>query len=257
MANLDNQPRYGASVARGAEAIDAGLRAHMIRVYNYMAGALVITGLVAWFAFQAAGGYNIGVDQFGAFTGVTSFGVLLFNPVAQLVLFFATLGIVAFISFRIAHIQVGTALALFLVYAAVLGLFLSTIFLVYSGTSIAQVFFITAATFGVTSLWGYTTKRDLTGMGSFLFMGLIGIIIASLVGIFWHSSALQFAISVVGVVVFTGLTAYDTQKIKDLYTVNDDGTIAGRKAVMGALSLYLDFVNLFLMLLRLFGSNRS
>jgi len=253
MANLDNQPRYGAGVARGAEAIDAGLRAHMIRVYNYMAGALVITGLVAFFAFKAA----VIQDDNGAIVGLTSVGDVLFGGITQIVLFVATLGIVGFISFRISHIAVGTALGLFLAYSAILGLFLSTIFMVYTQSSIAQVFFITAATFGVTSLWGYTTKRDLTGMGSFLFMGLIGIIIASLVGIFWHSSALQFAISIIGVVVFTGLTAYDTQKIKDLYTVNDDGTIAGRKAVMGALSLYLDFVNLFLMLLRLFGSNRS
>jgi len=122
--------------------------------------------------------------------------------------------------------------------------------------SITQVFFITAAMFGAMSLWGYTTKRDLTGMGSFLFMGLIGIIIASIVGIFFQSSALQFAISVIGVLVFTGLTAYDTQKIKEMYYVSDDGTVAGRKAIMGALSLYLDFINLFMMLLRLFGDRR-
>jgi FtsH-binding integral membrane protein len=126
----------------------------------------------------------------------------------------------------------------------------------YTAQSITQVFFISAATFGAMSLWGYTTKRDLTGMGSFLFMGLIGIVVASLVGIFWHSSALQFAISIVGVLVFTGLTAYDTQKIKEMYYVGDDGTVAGRKAIMGALSLYLDFINLFLMLLRLFGDRR-
>ena len=256
MANLDNQPRYGATYARGADVVDAGLRAHMLRVYNYMAAALVVTGLVAWFAFQAAGGYGIEFTDQGV-AGVTQFGVLLFNPVAQLVLFFAMLRLVGFISFRIGRLQVGTALTLFLVYAAVLGLFLSTIFLVYAGSSIAQVFFITAATFGVTSLWGYTTRRDLTSIGHFLFMGLIGIVIASLVGLFWHSSALQFAISVIGVVVFTGLTAYDTQKIKEMYTVNDDGSVSGRKAVMGALSLYLDFINLFLMLLRLFGNGRN
>ena len=119
------------------------------------------------------------------------------------------------------------------------------------------MFFITAATFGAMSLWGYTTKRDLTGMGSFLFMGLIGIIIASVVNIFLGSSALGFAISIIGVLVFTGLTAYDTQKIKEMYYVDDDGTVAGRKAIMGALSLYLDFINLFLMLLRLFGQSRN
>ena len=256
MANYENNPRYGATVARGTEAVDAGLRAHMIRVYNYMAGALVVTGLVAWFAFQAAGGYAITFTPEGI-AGLTPFGVTLFSPVTQIILFFATLGIVGFISFRIARIEVGTALTLFLVYAGVLGLFLSTIFLVYTQSSIGRVFFITAATFGAMSLWGYTTRRDLTSMGSFLFMGLIGIIIASLVGMFWHSGALQFVISIIGVIVFTGLTAYDTQKIKEFYYVGDDGTVAGRKAVMGALSLYLDFVNLFLMLLRLMGNNRS
>jgi FtsH-binding integral membrane protein len=256
MANYDNNPRYGATVAGGAEAIDAGLRAHMIRVYNYMAGALVVTGLVAWFAFQAAGGYDISVTSQGI-AGLTPFGATLFSPVAQLVLFFATLGLVGFISFRISRLEVGTALTLFLAYAGVLGLFLSTIFLAYTATSIGRVFFISAGTFGAMSLWGYTTKRDLTSMGSFLFMGLIGIVLASLVGMFWHSSALQFAISLIGVVVFTGLTAYDTQKVKELYYVGDNGSVAGRKAIMGALSLYLDFINLFLMLLRLMGNNRN
>jgi uncharacterized protein len=256
MANYENQPRYGASVAAGAEAIDAGLRAHMIRVYNYMTGALGLTGIVAWFAYQAAGGSAIVMGN-GVVSGLTPFGTAIFSGPALLVLFFGTLGLVMFISFRINRLQVGTALTLFLVYAAVLGLFLSSVFLVYSGASIARVFFITAATFGGMSLWGYTTSRDLTGIGSFLFMGLIGIIIASVVNIFLGSTALQFAISVVGVLVFVGLTAYDTQKIKVMYSANDDGTVSGRKAVMGALSLYLDFINLFLMLLRLFGSNRS
>ena len=256
MANYENQPRYAASVARGAEAVDAGLRAHMVRVYNYMTGALAITGLVAWFAFQAAGGNSI-VFGNGEVVGLTAFGQAIFSPMVLLVLFFGTLGLVGFISFRISRLQVGTALTLFFAYAGLLGLMLSSIFLVYSGTSIARVFFITAATFGGMSLWGYTTRRDLTGIGSFLFMGLIGIVIASLVNIFIGSTAIQFAISVVGVLVFTGLTAYDTQKIKEIYYVGDDGTVAGRKAVMGALSLYLDFINLFLMLLRLFGNNRS
>jgi FtsH-binding integral membrane protein len=256
MANIDNQPRYGTTAASSAEAIDAGLRAHMIRVYNYMTGALVITGLVAWFAYQAAGGSSIVIGAEGI-SGLTSFGVALFNPLALIVLFFATLGLVWFISFRINRLQSSTALTLFLAYSALLGLFLASIFLTYSGESIARVFFITAATFGVTSLWGYTTRRDLTSMGSFLFMGLIGIILASVVNIFLGSTALGFAISVIGVLVFTGLTAYDTQKIKEMYSVADDGTVLGRKAVMGALSLYLDFVNLFLMLLRLFGNSRN
>jgi FtsH-binding integral membrane protein len=145
---------------------------------------------------------------------------------------------------------------LFFVYAGLLGLSLATIFLAYTGASITRVFFISAATFGATSLYGYTTQRDLTGVGSFLFMGLIGLVIASLVNIFLQSSGLYWVISVVGVLIFVGLTAYDTQSIKEMYDVNDDGSVAGRKAVMGALRLYLDFINLFLMLLRLFGDRR-
>ena len=187
---------------------------------------------------------------------LTSFGTMLYGGLMW-VLMLGTLGMVFFLSFRISKMSVGAAQATFWAYAALLGVTLSSIFLLYTATSITQVFIITAGTFGAMSLWGYTTKRDLTGMGSLLMMGLIGIIIAMIVGFFWHSSALQFAISVIGVLVFTGLTAYDTQKIKEIYYVGDDGTVAGRKAIMGALSLYLDFVNLFLMLLRLFGQGRN
>jgi FtsH-binding integral membrane protein len=165
----------------------------------------------------------------------------------------APLGLV---SFGVNRLSAGTALALFFVYSGVLGLSLASIFLVYTHQSIMQVFFITAATFGAMSLYGYTTQRDLTGVGSFMFMGLIGIIIASLVNMFLHSNGLGWAISIIGVLVFVGLTAYDTQNIKEMYSPMDDGTVAGRKAVMGALRLYLDFINLFLMLLRLFGDRR-
>jgi FtsH-binding integral membrane protein len=168
----------------------------------------------------------------------------------------APLGLVMVMSFGINRLSPATALALFFVYAGLLGLSLSTIFLVYTGASITRVFFISAATFGAMSLYGYTTQRDLTGFGSFLFMGLIGIVIASLVNIFLHSSGLDWVISVLGVLIFTGLTAYDTQNIKEMYCPMDDGTVAGRKAVMGALRLYLDFINLFLMMLRLFGDRR-
>jgi FtsH-binding integral membrane protein len=168
----------------------------------------------------------------------------------------APLGLVFAISFGINRMQPATALMLFFVYAGLLGLSLASIFLVYTGTSITRVFFISAATFGALSLWGYTTKRDLSAVGSFMFMGLIGIIIASLVNIFLRSSGLDWAISVIGVVVFAGLTGWDTQRIKEMYDPMDDGTIGGRKAVMGALSLYLDFINLFLMLLRLMGDRR-
>ncbi len=248
MANYDNQPRYGATAARGAEsAIDAGLRAHMIRVYNYMAIGLVLTGLAAY------GTFSLSFTEVGGQMTLTSFGQALFGSPLMWVLVLAPLGLVFYLSFRISKMSVGAAQTMFWVYAALLGVSLGAIFAVYTMTSITQVFIITAGTFGAMSLWGYTTKRDLTGMGSFLMMGLFGLILAMLVGMFWHSSALQFAISVVGVLIFTGLTAYDTQKIKEMYYVGDDGTVAGRKAIMGALSLYLDFVNLFLMLLRLFG----
>jgi FtsH-binding integral membrane protein len=222
--------------ARTAE-IDAGLRAHMITVYNYMAAGVAITGVVAYFT-----------NQF--------FGPQLANSPLMFVLIFAPLALVFFLSWRIDSLSAPTARALFFLYAALLGASLSLIFRVYTDASITRVFFISAAAFGGLSLWGYTTQRDLTGMGSFLMMGLIGIIIASLVNIFLRSSGLDWIISVIGVVVFAGLTAYDTQKIKEMYSPMDDGTVAGRKAVMGALALYLDFINLFLMLLRLFGSRR-
>jgi hypothetical protein len=172
------------------------------------------------------------------------------------VLVLAPLGMVFFMSYRINQLSVSAALTMFFIYAGLLGLSLASIFLVYTGESITRVFFISAATFGAMSLYGYTTQRDLTGVGSFMLMGLIGIIIASLVNIFLASSGLAWAISVIGVLIFVGLTAYDTQRIKEMYSVNDDGTVAGRKAVMGALSLYLDFINLFLMMLRLFGDRR-
>ena len=231
-------------------AIDAGLRAYMIRVYNYMAAGVALTGLVAWLTFSAA------VVQTGAGLQLTAFGQAVFQGPLMWVLVLAPLGLVFAISFGINRMQPATALMLFFVYAGLLGLSLASIFLIYTGTSITRVFFISAATFGALSLWGYTTKRDLSGVGSFMFMGLIGIIIASLVNIFLRSSGLDWAISVIGVVVFAGLTGWDTQRIKEMYDPMDDGTIGGRKAVMGALSLYLDFINFFLMLLRLMGDRR-
>ena len=231
-------------------AIDAGLRAYMIRVYNYMAAGVALTGLVAWFTFSAA------VVQTGTGLQLTAFGQAVFQSPLMWVLVLAPLGLVFAISFGINRMQPATALMLFFVYAGLLGVSLASIFLIYTGTSITRVFFISAATFGALSLWGYTTKRDLSAVGSFMFMGLIGIIIASLVNIFLRSSGLDWAISVIGVVVFAGLTGWDTQRIKEMYDPMDDGTIGGRKSVMGALSLYLDFINLFLMLLRLMGDRR-
>ncbi|HEX4407940.1 MAG TPA: Bax inhibitor-1/YccA family protein [Xanthobacteraceae bacterium] len=231
-------------------AIDAGLRAYMMRVYNYMAAGVALTGVVAWFTFSAA------VTQTSGGLVLTQFGHTIFQSPLMWVFVLAPLGLVFALSYGINRLSAGTALTLFFVYAGLLGLSLASIFLVYTGASITRVFFISAATFGAMSLYGYTTQRDLTGIGSFLIMGLFGIIIASLVNIFLKSSGLDWAISVIGVLIFVGLTAYDTQRIKEMYDVNDDGTVAGRKAVMGALSLYLDFINLFLMLLRLFGDRR-
>jgi uncharacterized protein len=236
-------------------AIDAGLRAHMIRVYNYMAMGVALTGVVAWIAFQMAGGDAIAVSPRGI-TGLTPFGQMIFSMPAQIVLLLGTLGLVFFVSFRIDRLQVGTALTLFMLYASLLGLALSSIFLTYTGVSITRVFFISAASFGALSLWGYTTQRDLSGMGSFLMMGVVGIVLAMLVNVFLRSTQFDFIISCIGVLCFAGLTAYDTQKVKEMYDVNEDGTITGRKAVMGALSLYLDFINLFLFLLRLVGDRR-
>ena len=235
-----------------AATIDAGLRAYMIRVYNYMAAAVALTGMVAWFTFNAA----VNTNAAGAIVGLTAFGQSIFSGPAMIVLLLATFGLVLLISFRIHKLQFTTALTLFMVYAALLGVMLSSVFLVYTGTSITRVFFISAASFGALSLYGYTTQRDLGAIGSFLIMGLFGLIIASIVNIFLKSTGLEFVISVAGVLVFAGMTAWDTQKIKEMYDVQDDGTVAGRKAVMGALQLYLDFINLFLFLLRLIGDRR-
>jgi FtsH-binding integral membrane protein len=243
------------AAARGAGlgrvvAVDAGLRAYMLRVYNYMAIGVALTGVAALVMFQLT------ATEVGGRVAWTPLGQTLYQSGFQWVLLLAPLALVFFLSFRIQSLAPATAQALFFFYAVLLGISLTPIFVVYTGASIARVFFISAASFAALSLYGYTTRRDLSPFGSFLIMGLFGIIIASLVNIFLASSALQFVITVVGVLVFAGLTAWDTQKIKEMYSVSDDGTIAGRKAVMGALALYLDFINLFLMLLRLFGGRR-
>jgi len=231
----DYQPRVQAAQA-GAQDIDAGLRSYMLSVYNYMAGALVLTGVVAY--FSAASGLYASIAQ---------------SPLIWVVML-APLGMVIFLSARLNKLSLAGAQTSFWVFAALMGLSLSSVFLVYTQQSITQVFFVTAAAFGSLSLYGYTTKRSLSGMGSFLFMGVIGIIIAMIVNIFLQSSALEFAISVIGVLVFAGLTAYDTQKIKEMYFAGDGVATMGKKAIMGALKLYLDFINMFLFLLRLFGS---
>lgn len=219
--------------------IDVGLRSYMQRVYNYMALGLSITGATAYFASQSQAMMQ-----------------LIFGSPLGYVILFAPLAMVFFMSFRIHKMSFASMQTMFWIYSGVLGLSLSSIFLIYTGQSIAKVFFITAGMFAGTSLYGYTTNRDLSKFGSFLFMGLLGIIIASVVNIFMKSGPMQFAISILSVLIFTGLTAYDTQMIKENYYNLDDEETAGKKAIFGALNLYMNFINMFLALLRLFGDRR-
>jgi FtsH-binding integral membrane protein len=223
----------------------------MLKVYNYMAIGLALTGVAALAT------YGMAIEQTASGPALTQFGQAIYMSPLKWVLMLAPLGLVFFLSFRVHKMSVPAAQATFWIYAALVGASISTIFMVYTGNSITRVFFITAASFGALSLYGYTTKRNLSGMGSFLFMGLIGIIIAMVVNIFLQSAAVQFAVSVIGVLVFTGLTAYDTQRIKSMYYELDAADVATRKAIMGALSLYLNFINMFVMLLQLFGATRE
>ncbi|EKF57471.1 Bax inhibitor-1/YccA family protein [Allorhizobium sp. NPDC080224] len=239
MDPIQNRFGYGAQ-AQSAALFDEGLRKHMLRVYNYMGLGLVITGIVAFVVSQTPALY-----------------VPIFSTPLKWVVMLAPLAFVFFFSFRIHAMSAATAQLTFWAFAAVMGLSLSSVFLVFTGTSIARTFFITATMFGAMSLYGYTTKRDLAQFGSFLVMGLIGVIIASIVNIFLGSSALQFAISVIGVFVFVGLTAWDTQNIKQQYAENFDQESQQKLAVFGALSLYLNFVNLFQLLLSLTGQREE
>lgn len=231
-----NAARQMADAHADETQIDVGLRQYMLKVYNYMASGVALTGIVAALTVQSE-----------------SLMQLVFNSPLRWVIFLAPLGLVFFLSARIHKMSSSAAQTTFWIFAGLMGLSLASIFAIYTHTSIARVFFITAGTFGAMSLYGYTTKRDLSGWGSFLFMGLIGVIIASIVNLFLASSALHFVISVIGVLVFVGLTAYDTQRIREMYREADHAEVYGKKAIMGALRLYLDFINLFIMLLHLFG----
>ncbi|HEU0216257.1 MAG TPA: Bax inhibitor-1/YccA family protein [Stellaceae bacterium] len=234
-----SQPRWTDRSAIPQVDIDVGLRDYMLRIYNYMASALALTGIVAYVFAQS-----------GMFMAIAH------TPLIWVVML-APLGLVMLLSFGINRLSATAAQAIFWIYAALMGVSLASVFLVFTGASVARVFFITAGTFAAMSFYGYTTRRDLSQFGSFLFMGLIGIVIASLVNIFIGSTALQFAISVIGVLVFTGLTAYDTQAIKETYYEGAGHEIATKTAIMGALRLYLDFVNLFMMLIQLLGVRRD
>jgi FtsH-binding integral membrane protein len=244
--------------ARADAGIDQGLRSYMLGVYNMMAIGLAVTGLAAFAvaALATTTDPSAAVAQLANGKMLTGLGVALYTSPLRWVVMLAPLAAVFFLSFRIERLSVSTANAVFWGYAALVGLSLSSIFLVYTSASITQTFFATAAAFGALSLYGYTTKRDLTAMGSFLIMGLFGLIIAMVINIFLQSSALSFAVSAIGVLIFAGLTAYDTQKIKEMYYESDDADVAGRKSIMGALTLYLDFINLFMFLLQFMGDRR-
>ena len=232
--------------------MDEGLRAYMLKVYNYMSTGILLTGIIALLTFKM----SVVTDSSGSIVGLTQMGNAIYMSGLKWLVMLAPLGIVFYMSFGINKMSAAKAQTTFWIFAALMGLSLSSILLVYTGMSITRVFFICSATFGSMSIYGYTTKRDLTKLGSFLMMGLIGIIIASIVNIFMKSSMMYFVISILGVLIFVGLTAYDTQKIKNMYSASDTGELMGKKAVMGALTLYLDFINLFIMLLRLFGQRR-
>jgi FtsH-binding integral membrane protein len=238
--NFFQPNRTAARWGTQAVAVDEGLRAYMLRVYNYMASGVLLSGIVAFLIASSPDAIHV-----------------VFGTPLKWVVMLAPLGFVFALSAGINRLSVFAAQTLYWLFAACMGASLASILLVFTGESVARVFFITAAMFAGTSLYGYTTKADLSRFGSFLFMGLIGIVIASLVNIFFASSALQFAISVIGVLVFTGLTAFDTQRIKETYYASADGTVAGKMALMGALALYLDFVNLFMMLMQLLGQRRD
>ena len=231
---------------------DEGLRAYMLKVYNYMATGILMTGIIALITFKM----SVVTDSSGSIVGLTQVGNAIYMSGLKWLVMLAPLGIVFYMSFGINKMSAAKAQTTFWIFAALMGLSLSSILLVYTGMSITRVFFICSATFGAMSIYGYTTKRDLTKLGSFLMMGLIGIIIASIVNIFMKSSMMYFVISILGVLIFVGLTAYDTQKIKNMYAASDTGELMGKKAVMGALTLYLDFINLLIRLLRLFGQRR-
>jgi len=260
MADFNNyQNRMAQDRAQTGAMIDEGLRSYMLKVYNLMAVGLGITGIAAYAisALATTTDQAAAVAQLPNGIMLTALGTAIYGSPLRWVVMLAPLAVVFFLSFRVHKMSVPAAQATFWGYAALMGLSLSSIFLVYTSESIVQTFFVTAASFGALSLYGYTTKRSLSGMGSFLIMGLFGLIIVSIVNIFLQSSALGFAISAIGVLIFAGLTAYDTQKIKEMYFDGDDVVVAGRKAIMGALTLYLDFINLFTFLLQFMGNRNN
>jgi len=235
-----NDRKYMTRAEAEAAQIDVGLRQYMLRVYNYMASGLALTGIVAMLVASSP----------------TAMQAIFGTPLKWVILF-APLGLAFYMGARIQHMKASTAQAVFWLYAALIGVMLSSYLMVYTGVSVARTFFVTAAAFGGLSLYGYTTKKDLSGFGSFLVMGVIGLIIASIVNIFLQSTMMHFVISAIGVLVFAGLTAYDTQRVKEMYWEADGEEVAAKKAIMGALALYMDFINLFIFLLQFMGARRE
>ena len=244
-----NDPKMMNSAAASAADIDAGLRSYMLGVYNYMTTALAVTGLFAYGIKMLAVGTNPAGQKY-----LTGLGQLLYTTPLQWVVMLAPIGMVFFLSSAMGKLKLRTAQTMFYVFAALMGLSLSSVLLVFTGESVARVFFITAGAFAGLSLYGYTTKRDLGPIGAFLVMGVIGLLLASIVNIFMQSQGMELMISVVGVLLFAGLTAYDTQRIKSMYMISDSYEVGQKKSIHGALALYLDFINMFIMLLRLLGN---
>jgi FtsH-binding integral membrane protein len=252
MSNYDRNTSFGAHVARKATAeIDQGLRAYMLGVYNYMTLGLGVTGLVALGAQMLAVTHNA-----AGRLALTPFGQAIYVSPLRWVIVLAPLGFVFFLGARANTMSISTARTMFLAFAAMMGLSMSALLLVYTGGSVARVFFITAAAFGGLSIYGYTTRRSLSAMGSFLIMGVWGLVIAGVVNLFLQSSSVQFGLSILAVLIFSGLTAWDTQSIKDQYYEGDGYEMAQKKSIFGALRLYLDFINMFQSLLYLFGDRR-
>ena len=258
MSDFDrNAARWGQSVPRAGADVDQGLRSFMLGVYNHMSIGLAITGAAALGANIMAVSATPTAYQLGSHTYLTEFGAALYSSPLRWVVMLAPLAFILFFSFRVDKMAASSARSLFYAFSAVMGLSLSSVFLVYTGASVTRAFFITAASFGALSLYGYTTKRDLSAFGTFLMMGLFGLIIASVVNLFLHSSAFQFGLSIISVLIFAGLTAWDTQAIKEMYFEADGYEIATKKSINGALKLYLDFINIFMSVLQLTGSRND
>ncbi|TAJ41601.1 MAG: Bax inhibitor-1/YccA family protein [Reyranella sp.] len=248
MANQDFNAFNRAGTIGDQATFDVGLRAHMIRVYNYMASGLALSGIVAFGLFSS--------PQLAALFFQVQAGQVVGLNMLGWIAIFAPLGLLLLVSFRAATMSVGAVQAVYWAVTALMGVSLSVLLFTYTGASVARTFFVTAAAFGALSLYGYTTKRDLTAMGKFLFMGVVGLILAGLVNMIWPSGAMSFIISAAGVLIFSGLIAYDTQKIKDQYSEAYGTDTAEKVAIFGALSLYLDFVNLFQFLMMFLGQRR-